>query len=148
VALIELQKPSAIQELIFDLSTTMIALNAKVHDRTESAKRFDLSSVPITEKTWLPGNVKKIKIGLQCTSELVHDDEEYLELSAECDQMVKAFQDDLNYIYYREHQSLAFLNKYATRSTIDPRPGTYGSTETSSQPYSTARRLANRGSNV
>jgi hypothetical protein len=65
VALIELQKPTAIQEFIFDLSTMMIALNAKVHDRTESTKHFDLSSIPIHEKTWLPGNVKKIKIGLQ-----------------------------------------------------------------------------------
>jgi hypothetical protein len=84
VALIELQKPTAIQELIFDLSTTMIALNAKVYNHTESAKRFDLRSVLMNEETWLNENVKKIKIGLQCTSELV-DDEEYLKLSADCD---------------------------------------------------------------
>ena len=99
VALIESQKPTAIQELIFDLSTSMIALNTKVYDRTESAKRFDLRCVPITEKSWLPGNVK-IKIGLQCTSELV-DDEEYLMLSAECEKTVAAFQDDLNHLFYR-----------------------------------------------
>ena len=100
VALIESQKPTAIQELIFDLSTSMIALNTKVYDRTESAKRFDLRCVPINEKSWLPGNGKRIKIGLQCTSELV-DDEEYLMLSAECEKTVTAFQDYLNYLYYR-----------------------------------------------
>jgi hypothetical protein len=77
----------------------MITLNTNIHDRTESAKCFDLSSIPIHEKTWLPGNVKKIKIGLQCTSELV-DDEEYRKISADCDQTVTKFQEELNYLYY------------------------------------------------
>ena len=100
VALIELQKPTAIQELIFELSTMMITLNTKVYERTESAGRFDLKPIPINIKSWLPGNVKKIKIRLQSPTELA-DDEEYRKLAAECETTVEKFQDDLKYIYYR-----------------------------------------------
>jgi hypothetical protein len=121
VALIELQKPTAIQELIFDLSTTMIALNAKVYECTESTKHFDFHSVPMHKKTWLPGNVKKIKISLQCTSELA-DDEEYLKLSAVCDKTVMKFQEDLNYLYYcaaireRKHAKEKWLCEFIEKS--------------------------------
>lgn len=121
VALIESQKPTAIQELIFDLSMTMITLTMKVYEHTESARRFDLSNVSISKKSWLPGNVKKIKISLQCTSEL-EDDAEYLKLAAECKQKVETFQDDLNYLYYcmavreREYAKEKRLKEFVTKS--------------------------------
>ena len=99
VELIESQKPPTITTYISTLAMEMLAANAHFQDRAATAKRFDIFTTPTDAKTWLPSNIKKIKIGLKASQ--YDDDDEYQNIAACCKDLVEEFKTKLNYQYHR-----------------------------------------------
>ena len=99
VELIESQKPPTITTYISKLAMEMLAANAHFRDRAATAKRFDIINTPTDAKTWLPSNIKNLKIGLKASQ--YDDDDEYQHIAACCKDLVEEFKTKLNYQYHR-----------------------------------------------